>query len=113
MAVDKHAQDKQAQETRNQANRAEPSWGRVLANTIQLWAARRLSRPVRGHWRLIALVVVLGIGTGAALGFTGVFNGSKGQAHAQMTARSTPSDDPAAPVRRQAAAWVASQVGAN
>jgi hypothetical protein len=113
VAVDKHAQEKQASENRNQADRAEPSWGQVLATTVQLWVARRFGRPVKGRWRLIALAVVLAIGTGAALGFTGVFNGSKEQPGAQMTARSTPSDDPGATVRSQAAAWVASQVGAN
>jgi hypothetical protein len=121
MAVDKHAQEKQARENRNQAVRPEPSWRQVLANTVQLWVARRLSRPVWGHWRMLVFVLVLAIGAGAALGFTGVFNGFKGQASARVTARSTPSDDPAATVRSQAAAtvrsqaaaWVASQVGAN
>lgn len=94
-----------------------PSWGRVLATTVQLWVSRRLGGAGSRRWRLIALVVALAFGVGTALGFTGVFNGSKGartgQLNARTTARSTPSGDPAAAVRSQAAAWVAAQVGGN
>ena len=85
----------------------------MLATTVQLWVSRRFGGSAKRRWRLIALVVALAFGTGAALGFTGMFNGSKAQGNARTTARSTPSDDPAAMVKSQAAAWVAAQVGAN
>jgi hypothetical protein len=112
-AQEDKAQENRAQENRARANRTEPSWGRVLANTVQLGVSRRFGGSARGRWRLIALVLVLAFGAGAALGFTGMFNGSKGQVSARMAARSTPSDDPAATVKSQAAAWVAAQVAAN
>jgi hypothetical protein len=90
-----------------------PSWGRVLATTVQLWVARHFGQPATRRWRLVVLVVTLAFGIGAALGFTDVFS-SKGKAvDARMAAHSTPSADPAAAVRAQAAAWVAGQVGGN
>lgn len=102
-----------AEEKRTQGGRTEPSWGRVLATTVQLWVSRWLGRPPRRRWRLIAVVVALAFGAGVTLGFTSMFSGSKGQVSARMAAHSTPSGDPAAMVRSQAAAWVAAQVSAN
>jgi len=98
------------------ADDAVPSWGRVLATTVALWVSRRFSKPGRA-WRLAVLVVALAFGVGAALGFTGVFNGSgtakSGQATARTTAHSAAPPNPAAAVRAQAAAWVAAQLGTN
>jgi hypothetical protein len=90
-----------------------PPWGRVLATTVQLWVSRRLGPPASRRWRLVALVVALAFGVGAALGFTGVFSSKGKSVDARMAAHSTPSDDPAAAIRSQAAAWVAAQVGGN
>jgi hypothetical protein len=105
---------------------ADPSWGTVLATTVQLWAKRRLERP----WlrallalALASLIFVAGAVTAtltrhSAPGATntqGNNTSSPGGASGSATGQSgVPSGSSAlaavASARRQAAAWVAQQV---
>jgi hypothetical protein len=118
--------------------RAEPSWGRVLATTIELWLARRL-HPVRfvgisggrnrlrwrpgqlgrltaGRWRLSALILALAIAAAAVLMFTSVLTGTD----RPTVLTTSPSSADAhgissqaaatAQAEAEAAAWIADQV---
>ena len=105
--------------------RAEPSWGRVLLTTVELWASRRLSRvrlrPGRlrtvRRWRLqkLALAVVAAAAiTLAALELPAAFSRAAPQAvrpsvpkHPAARHVSSPQ---APPAQSEAAAWIASQV---
>ena len=129
-----------SQPTVNRAARArtEPSWGRVLVNTVKLWVQWRLrligfgsARPagkstrwaVR-RWRL-AVVVALAIGAAAALAVTGTMSPAArmlpsganpaatsraGTAGGHASGNTTTRGNAAASVRSQAAAWIAGQV---
>jgi hypothetical protein len=115
---------------------AEPSWGRVLATTLKLWADRRrptgfrqktVSGPPsrkwsRGHpgrqrhltvrpWRLGALVLALVAVTVTALGFTGIFSRTAAlAARSPVGTRGASPEDAAMKAQAQAAAWIAGQV---
>ena len=110
--------------------RAEPSWGRVLLTTVELWASRRLSRvrlrPGRPRtvrrWRLqkLALAVVAAAAiTLAALELPAAFSRAAPQAVRSSVPRhpaprrvpSPPVPSPPVPAAQsEAAAWIASQV---
>jgi hypothetical protein len=92
--------------------RAEPSWGRVLADTIKLWVQRRLAPRRR---RLAVIFLVLTVVAAVALAVTGIFTGtlsrtgppaSAGSARAHAASAQTA----AAKIQAEAAAWMASQV---
>jgi hypothetical protein len=88
---------------------AVPSWGRVVATTLQLWLSRR-----RARWRVIAAIVVALI-VFAGGGLTVALLRGPGPERA-VRGRSTHPVAGLAPVqaaaaaRKQAAAWVAAQV---
>lgn len=95
----------------------EPSWGRVLATTVQLWVLRRPGRVAAG----IAAVAVV---TVAALAASGVFGGTaapaaKAQAAAAPSPAQTaphqaaPQTAPPSAAQTAAAAWVAGQLGSG
>jgi hypothetical protein len=99
------------------ARAREPSWGTVLITTVRLWTRRRLGWirrlwPARARWRvllvaaLVAAVFVAGAATVRLTRASGP-GGETGQ-HA-----GTPALAAAAAARQQAAAWVASQAGAD
>lgn len=103
------------------ARSTEPSWGTVLATTMRLWGQRRVRPlwPNRVGARVTALLAVLVLLLVAA-GLTLLINRS-GTAHqAASTGASSGTSGPgghaatdAATIRRQTAAWVASQVAGN
>jgi hypothetical protein len=92
--------------------RAEPSWGRVLATTVRLsvsWRLRALGAGQPRSWsRLAALALVLVAAAAAALWGTGALTGQAGPP--RRAARPAAA---AAVVRAQAAAWVAGQVSTD
>jgi hypothetical protein len=101
--------------------RAEPSWGRVLLTTVELWVSRRLrqaSFPRRRRTiELVLAPVALAAAAAIALQLAGVFTtatslAARPSAPPQPAARSVhPQSAPAAPPEQsQAAAWIASQV---
>jgi len=110
---------------RRPARQAEPSWGRVLVNTVKLavlWRLRAVgprrrasgSRPwhARRRWRLATFVLAL---TGAAvtvLWLTGGLTGTLSRA-ARVPAAGTGQASLAARVQAQAAAWIAGQVSGS
>ena len=89
---------------RRPVRKAEPSWGRVLVNTVRLSVSRR--------WRLaILLLAVMGVAV-AVVWLAG------GLAGAPSSAARMPAADPGAPsaaggAQAEAAAWIASQVSGN
>jgi hypothetical protein len=107
--------------------RPEPSWGRVLLNTVQLWASRRLRlagfqrRPVRPRWLAAAVAGAAGAVL-VILQFTGVFAGTAapavvrpaatGQPAEPSAAASRPAPSTPAPPSAQSAAvaWITGQV---
>jgi hypothetical protein len=90
---------------------AEPSWGRVLATTVKLWAGRRYPLTI-WSWRLGAFVVAVVAVTVTALGFTGIFSRTAAvAARPPVGTRGTSGQDAA--VQAQAAAWIADQVSSN
>jgi hypothetical protein len=82
-----------------------PSWPRVVATTIRLWAQRR--RPGRRGWIIAAILVAILLAGGA---ITAVLarKAAPGRGQAGTSALGT-----AATVRREAATWVARQVAAD
>jgi hypothetical protein len=91
-----------------------PSWPAVLATTVRLWSQRRLGWmrrlwPARAGWRVtivVALVSVVFVAGAATVVLSRSGRGKQaGGAPAAVGALAT-----AAAARRQAAAWVASQV---
>jgi hypothetical protein len=92
--------------------RAEPSWGRVLATTVRLsvsWRLRALGAGrSRSFSRLAALALVLVAAAAAALWGAGALTGQA--APPRRAARPAAA---AAVVRAQAAAWVAGQVSSD
>jgi len=102
--------------------RPEPSWGRVLVNTVRLAVSWRLRaadlrrraggpRPWRARWRWRVGVLVLALaGAGViVLWFAGGLIGTVSRA-ARVAA---PGADPAAVAQARAAAWVAGQVSGS
>ena len=84
-----------------------PSWPRVLATTISLWAQRRLhrrSRPARGRGRWILVLVLVAAVAVAAI--TIVLAGNRGPARSSALAA-------AAKVRSEAASWAARQIASD
>jgi hypothetical protein len=88
-----------------------PSWGRVLATTVSLWAGRRVARL--RHPRLALLltisVVVAAAAVVSVVQFTGTSPRTASPARPHQ-ARPAWAQGPAGAVRAQAAAWVAGQV---
>ena len=112
---------------------AEPSWGRVLATTITLWARRRHTvgptpqrtpgqsrrnwfgepsgRPRRlGAWRLVTLLVILATVGAAATGFA---NAASQGTRTASTVNPGPHGADATSSQAQAAAWIADQVSSD
>jgi hypothetical protein len=97
--------------------RPEPSWGRVLLTTVELWASRRLRHPAFLRRLVLAMVAIAAV-TAAGLQLTGVFSTS---AAAPRAARPSVSERPAPPpsavslgpataTQSAAVAWITSQV---
>jgi hypothetical protein len=118
----------------------EPSWGRVLVTTIQVWVAWRLrslgfgphgaslrsggpaSRRTTPRWHLAALVLALAVIAVMTLQFTELFTGTAapavrapatGSPAARTPGRQPLPPSPAAVAQAQAAAWIAGQVNAG
>jgi hypothetical protein len=104
---------------------AEPSWGRVLATTLELWLLRQVT--VR-RWRTISVVAAAVVVTVAALAFSGVFSGTAarpGAVAAPSPARATahpsaaqpsaahPSAAQPSPAQAAAAVWIAGQLSSD
>ena len=84
----------------------EPSWSRVLANTLRLWLRRR--RPRHVYMAVVAVAVALAAGIGIALA-----QGSTAVRPRPSTPRARAGHAVAAPAptpASQAAGWVAAQV---
>jgi hypothetical protein len=103
-----------------------PSWGRVLATTISLWASRRLHHFRRRRSALLLLTIcalVLSVGVVGVVRFTGTSArvSSPGRPHqgqarpgeAAEVAGSSGVAGSLGSVRSQAAAWIASQVSSS
>jgi len=100
-----------------------PSWGRVLATTLGLWASRRLLRPrgLRRPWRVLLLVICALVVGGTAVGVVRLTGTSSRAARLSSSARpyqgrpggSAGPAGVAASVRSQAAAWIAGQVSTD
>jgi len=108
------------------ARQAEPSWGRVLVNTVKLVVVRQLGAadpgqpPASGSrrwlarrgWRLGTLVLALAGTAVTVLWLTGGLAGTPSRAaRAPTTGGGPPSA--AAAAQAQAAAWIAGQVSGN
>jgi len=99
------------------AVRPEPSWGRVLLTTVELWASRRLRHPAFLR-RLVLAMVAIAAAAVAGLQLTGVFSASASAPRVvrpSVSERPAPppravSTGPAAAVQSAAAAWITSQV---
>jgi hypothetical protein len=99
--------------------RAEPSWGRVLLTTVELWLSRRLQavgRGRRGRGRLAGAVVAVAVAV-AALAvwqFTGVFSATAPRTAAPAVSKPAATPDAAAraaaSAQTAAVAWMAGQV---
>jgi hypothetical protein len=89
------------------ASKAEPSWGRVLADTVKLTVGRRW--PARRYWRPAALVLALAATALVALWLTGALPGAAPRIAPGPAAGPGPLS-PLARVQAQAATWVAGQV---
>src|SRR6266851_5761617 len=91
-----------------------PSWARVLATTLRLWAQRRFrrrsqpERAGRGPIVVLVLVVAVVVGAGAVTVVLTLTAAPAGHGRAGTGALDT-----ATTVRDQAASWVASQVAAD
>ena len=108
---------KSAEPVRRPARQAEPSWGRVLVNTVKLEVARR--RPsgsrrwhARGRWRLAALVLALAGAAVTVLWLAGGLAGTPSRAARGPAAGAGP-QSAAAGAQAQAAAWIAGQVSGD
>jgi hypothetical protein len=90
---------------RRPARQAEPSWGRVLVNTVKL-------SVVRQRWRLAALVLALAGAAVAVVWLAGGFAGAPSRAARGPEVGSGPLSA-ATGAQAQAAAWIAGQVSGN
>ena len=111
---------------RRPAGQAEPSWGRVLVNTVKLAVLRRLraaglrrrrasgSRPWHAgrRWRFATLVLALAGAAVIVLWLTGGLTGTPSRA-ARVPAADAGPPSLAAGVQAQAAAWIAGQVSGD
>jgi hypothetical protein len=97
--------------------RPEPSWGRVLLTTVELWASRRLRQPAFLRRLVLAMVAIAAV-TAAGLQLTRIFSAS---ASAPRVVRPSVSERPAPPpsavslgpaaaAQSAAVAWITSQV---
>src|SRR5579871_5905789 len=97
----------------------DPSWGRVLANTISLWTARRVRRPRLAILLAVCvLIAAVAVVTAVQLTSTAVRTaktGSPGSPHRGAARAGAQAAVPgsAAAIRAQAAAWIAAQVGSD
>ena len=90
----------------------EPSWGTVLATTVRLWAERRLRPWWQTRWQaVLAAVLVAVILTSFAV--TLRLSGGSGGGQAVGQPGEGRALGAVAAVRRQAAAWVASQASGD
>jgi hypothetical protein len=93
------------------AVRAEPSWGRVLITTVELWASRQ--RRLRLKTAVLAAVAAAAVAL-AALQLAGTFSTVASPAPRPSVstdpATRTVSPPPASAAQSQAVAWIASQV---
>jgi hypothetical protein len=100
-----------------------PSWSRVLATTLSLWASRRLARPRRPRRVLLLVICVLVVGA-ATLGVVRLTGTSSRGARVSSPSRpyqvrpggsagSAGSAAAAASVRSRAAAWIAGQLSTD
>ncbi len=117
---------KPAGPVRSPAGQAEPSWGRVLVNTVKLAVLRRLraaglrlrrasgSRPwhTGRRWRFATLVLVLAGAAVIVLWLTGGLTGTPSRA-ARAPAVGAGPPSLAAGAQGQAAAWIAGQVSGD
>jgi hypothetical protein len=123
--VNTGALTRSAKGVRRPAGQAEPSWGRVLANTIKLAVSRWLravglrgraggSRPwhVRRRWRSATLALTLAGAVLILLWLTGGLTGTPSRA-ARVPAAGAGPPPLAAGAQGQAAAWIAGQVSGS
>ena len=110
---------------RGPAGQAEPSWGRVLVDTVKLAVSRRLraaglrrrrasgSRPghARRRWRFATLVLALAGAAVIVLWLIGGLTGTPSRAARVPAAGPGPAS--LAGAQAQAAAWIAGQVSGN
>jgi hypothetical protein len=89
---------------RRLARQAEPSWGRVLVNTVELAVLRR--------WRFATLVLAMAGAAVIVLWLAGGLSGTPSRA-ARVPAAGTGPASVAAGVQARAAAWIAGQVSGN
>jgi hypothetical protein len=87
-----------------------PSWGRVLATTVSLWAGRRAARL--RHPRLALILTVCVVVAAAAVVSVVQVSGTSGTASASRPQAAPPAwaRGAAGTVRTQAATWVAGQL---
>ena len=109
---------------RRPARQAEPSWGRVLVNTVKLSVLRQLraaglrrasgSRgwPARRRWRLATLVLALAGAAVIVLRLAGGLTSAPSRAARVPVAGAGPPSVAAGP-QAQAAAWIAAQVSGS
>jgi hypothetical protein len=111
---------------RRPAGQAEPSWGRVLVNTVKLAVLRWLraaglrprrasgsrSWPTGRRWRFATLVLALAGAAVIVLWLTGGLTGTPSRA-ARVPAAGAGPPSLAAGVQAQAAAWIAGQVSGD
>ena len=110
---------------RRPAGQAEPSWGRVLVNTVKLAVLRRLraaglrrrasgSRPwhTGRRWRFATLVLALAGAAVIVLWLAGGLTGTPSRA-ARVPAAGPGPPSPAAGAQAEAAAWIAGQVSGD
>ena len=111
---------------RGPAREAEPSWGRVLVNTVKLAVLRQLraaglrrrrasgSRPgpARRRWRFATLVLALAGAAVIVLWLIGGLTGTPSRA-ARVPAVGAGPPSLAAGAQAQAAAWIAGQMSGN
>ena len=96
--------------------RPEPSWGRVLLTTVQLWASRRLRHPAFLRRLVLAMVAVTVVAL-AGLELAGVFTASASAPRAvrpSVSERAAPphavSPGPAAAAQSAAVASITGQI---
>jgi len=117
---------KSAGPMRSPAREAEPSWGRVLVNTVKLSGSRQLQAvglkprrasgsrrwPARRHWRFAILALALAGAAVTLLWLAGGLAGTPSRPARAPAAGAGPSS--AVPgVQARAAAWIAGQVSGN
>ena len=108
---------------RGPARQAEPSWGRVLVNTVKLAVLRAAglrrrrasgsrTRHARRRWRFATLALALAGAAVTVLWLTGGLTGAPSRA-ARVPAAGTGRLSLAAGAQGQAAAWIAGQVSGS